>query len=244
MKEQSQISISDRDDLDNTVIADIAEEESNKTNIQEQENEENQSILDVTVTGVKPQPEPQETKNIDEIVDSYEAEKAVIHLESKNEDIVEKISWDKAKKIAYWYEDESKVSSLIGSKIKYDKHTNVILCPVDPRDYLNIISHLIVIKMIEKNVLIEDDTDYSLKFIYIDFSLILTCILSSISLHLYLDLFGNMAVSEVSYPVITGLTGIILGVVFSASLIFTIFSLGFKTKSVLSSFRQKFLRKD
>lgn len=236
------ISVASQDDIDKTVIADIARNKQ-PDKIEDVENKNSENIIDLNIINIKPHPEPNTEKNISELVESYNPSQAVIELDSKNKNIEKTIDWDKAQDIAFWYTDESKVRNLIGKTVKFNKKYNKIYYPDDPKDYVSRLSHTIILSMLNYGFIVENrPSSYVLDPKSRDLSVVSLAIISTAILNIYLSNFGHLDIVDVPYGFIMVPFGLLLTLIFVPSVLASIYLSILRISSVFSTFRKKYLR--
>lgn len=237
------ISVTSQDDLDKTVIADIARNKQ-PDKIEDTENKNNENIINLNIINIKPHPEPNIEKDISELVESYDPSQAVIELDSKNENIEKTIDWNKAQDIAFWYTGESKVRNLIGETVKFNKKYNKIYSPDDPKDYVSRLSHTIMLSMLKRGLVVENrPSSYILDSKSRDLSVISLAIISTTALNIYLSNFGHLDIIDVPYGIIMVPFGFLLTFICVPSVIGSIYLSALRIRSGFSTFRRKYLRK-
>lgn len=235
--EQNQLSVSEQDDdLDKTIIADIV---NNKRDDEKksQETEEDDDIVNFKVSNIKPHPEPDQDKNITELVEgSYKPKRAIITLEYNNNEVTKRLSWENAKKISNWYTKESKVSHLMGENVSYDRRKDEILYPENQENKINCILYKIMVKILKlKMVQRDENRKLSLKQKYADISVFSTAVFGSWILYYCLSNFGGLEISSGPFTVFIYVLSLVLSVVAPFSVVYSGHIIHLRLKSMISS---------
>lgn len=143
-------------EIDETVIAQIADEYNTNDNKNISENEK-ENIIEGNIKEIKPLPNPDTDKDISNLIESYEPNEAVLKIEFANKVKEFNVSWNELKNISFWYTGSTEIPKLLGEVIKYDKVSKDIHYPNDVDDYISSNLFRIKSKMKELKILSPDN---------------------------------------------------------------------------------------
>lgn len=144
-------------EIDETVIAQIADEYNTNDNKNISENEK-ENIIEGNIKEIKPLPNPDTDKDISNLIESYEPNEAVLKIEFANKVKEFNVSWNELKNISFWYTGSTEVPKLLGEVIEYDKVSKDIHYPNDVDDYISSNLFRIKSKMKELKILSPDNS--------------------------------------------------------------------------------------
>lgn len=232
----------DKNDIDKTIIADIADDERSEDIKSSSSSKEENDFARPVIRNIKPRPEPNEEIDINKLIESYNPDKAVLTLKFADKVIKKQVSWETAKKISYYYTGESEVRNLIGEKVSFDNSKEKICYADDPKDYISILSHNL--SLILRKSRFFENTELRLRKKYEDLSILYLAGFVNVTMYWGMANYGNSTLTELPYPILLTPLLTILVIVMFISNILSLEIMVRNVSNISSYIRSNYLRKE